>query len=140
MMPPRPPNRLVPPMTTAVMVSVGAHDRVRTRRPSPADHHPGGKAVDQPGHGMAEQHLVDLDTDQPGGLDVVADGVLVRQPQLVWLSTKATTTHERGHNDYADSQAERADREPGAHRVEDGGHVVPARRWLPPEYRRPMAV
>ena len=76
-MPPRPPNRLVPPITTAVMVSrlapTIAFGLAVPARPISTQ---AREAVDQPRHGVdAEEHAVDLDANQPGGLDVIADGV-----------------------------------------------------------------
>ena len=62
-------------------LQVGVDDGVRAGRAGPADQHPGGQAVDQPGHRVdAEQHPVDPDADQPRRLDVVPDRVHVPAP------------------------------------------------------------
>src|SRR6185437_16558403 len=62
-------------------LQVGAYDRVRAGRARPADQHPGAEAVDQPRNGVdAEEHAVDLDANQPGRLDVIADGVQMTAP------------------------------------------------------------
>ena len=83
MMLPRPPNRLVPPRTTAVMLSrfsvvwpafgiaeLGAGDEEQRRDPR----HEPGERVD------AEQDAVRVDAGQPRRLGVVADGVDVPAP------------------------------------------------------------
>ena len=103
-------------------------------RAGAADQDPGGDAVDQSGHGVdAEQHPVDPDADQPGGLDVVADGVDVAAP-------RGLAEHERDHDqparrdeDHAGGDPERAERDRGAHQVQDGRHRRSARRSAPPE-------
>ena len=83
MMLPRPPKRLVPPMTTAVMLSrfsvvwpaFGSPSSVRATRSSAAM--PGR----QPGERVdAEQDAVRVDAGQPRRLGVVADGVDVSAP------------------------------------------------------------
>ena len=73
--PPRPPNRLVPPMTTAVMLSRLASGMPFGRRaPARPIWIQAREAVDQTGHGVdAEQDALARDTRQAGRLDVVTD-------------------------------------------------------------------
>ena len=63
---PRPPNRLVPPITTAVIDEV--RRRLRTDPTDPADQHPGGNRADQPGQRIdRDQGAVGADAGEAGG-------------------------------------------------------------------------
>ena len=110
-------------------LQVGVDDGVGTGRAGPADQHPRGDAVDQPGDRVdAEQHPVDPDTDQPSRFDVVADGVDVPTP-AVWPRTNATITAMIDHDDHTRGDPERPDEDRVA-RPDEGSAASGADRLL----------
>ena len=74
---PRPPNRLVPPITTAVMLSrLAFSPGRRADGADAADQRPAGDGGDEAReHIDAEQDAVGVDAGEPRGLRVVAGGV-----------------------------------------------------------------
>ena len=81
--PPRPPNRLVPPMTTAVIdLEIGRLERLRARGIDATEQEPGAERVEEAGHGVdAQQQAVDPDPGQARRLGIVAGGVDVAPPR-----------------------------------------------------------
>ena len=136
---PRPPNRLVPPMTTAVIVSrLAVGYAFGRRRRAAAERLPGGQAVQHAGqHVHRQQHPADVDAGALGRQVVVADGVDVPAPggpgeREVQGRTLISTTH------HADGDLELTEQERRPWTGTSAGRPRPA-RLLRVQARRPPA-
>ena len=99
---PRPPNSEMPPITTAVMDSilanwpeVGETEPMRPMSTQPA------KAADEAGeHVDGDQHAVDVDAGELGGVGIVADRIDVAAPGGV-VEHVPEDDHQQHHDDDA---------------------------------------
>ena len=99
---PRPPNRLVPPMTTAVIESrLASTSGVGARCIDSSDQDPTGDREDQAGDDVdADDHPVVLDAREPGSIGIVADCIDMCSPCRVSQDVREHCVQHQ-HHDHA---------------------------------------